>query len=124
MTVEGRADAFGYFGKLLQAEHRFFQDDKCGDITFSWFDSYDGQVSASKSIRLEKASVLSVLYNAAAMSAQLAAMEDYSTPAGRMPPPNTSNMPGASCSTSEKKTSSSLPFLPTRRDHRSTRSPS
>jgi hypothetical protein len=79
LSVQGRTDVLGYFAKLLQAEHRFFQEDKCGDVSFSWFDSFDGQVATSKSIRLEKGSVL---YNAAAMSAQLAAVEDYSTHAG------------------------------------------
>lgn len=79
LTVEGRADVLGYFAKLLQAEHRFFQEDRCGDITFSWFDSFDGQVAASKSIRLEKGAVL---YNAATLSAQLAAVQDCSTHAG------------------------------------------
>lgn len=79
LTVQGRDDVLGYFAKLLQAEHRFFQEDRCGDITFSWFDSFDGQVAASKSIRLEKGAVL---YNAAVLSAQLAAVEDCSTHAG------------------------------------------
>jgi len=79
LTVGGRAEVLGYFAKLLQAEHRFFQEDRCGDITFSWFDSFDGQVAASKSIRLEKGAVL---YNAAVLSAQLAAVQDCSTHAG------------------------------------------
>ena len=79
LSVEGRDAILSYFGKILQAEHRFFQEDKCADLTFDWFDSFDGQPAHSKSIRLEKASVL---YNAAAMSSQLAAMEDCNTVEG------------------------------------------
>jgi hypothetical protein len=79
VTVEGRALVLDYFGKLLQAEHRFFQEDKCHGLAFNWFDSLDGRPATSKSIRLEKAAVM---YNAAAMSSQLAAMEDGTTEAG------------------------------------------
>ena len=79
LSLEGRDAILSYFGKLLQAEHRFFQEDKCADLVFNWFDSFDGQAAQSKSIRLEKASVL---FNAAAMCSQLAAMEDCNTAEG------------------------------------------
>jgi hypothetical protein len=78
-SIAGRNSILDYFGKLLQAEHRFFQEDKCNSLVFNWYDSLDGKPLASKSIRLEKASVL---YNLAAMSSQLAATSDCSSADG------------------------------------------
>eukprot|EP00039_Didymoeca_costata_P021747 m.2901 g.2901 ORF g.2901 m.2901 type:complete len:627 (-) comp2614_c0_seq1:115-1995(-) len=79
VSLEGRDLVLQYYAILSQAEHRFFQEDKCAELCFKWFDTMDGQPVTHQSIRLEKTSVL---FNVAALSSQLASLEDFDTEPG------------------------------------------
>eukprot|EP00039_Didymoeca_costata_P030306 m.28923 g.28923 ORF g.28923 m.28923 type:complete len:680 (+) comp8045_c0_seq1:94-2133(+) len=79
LSVTGRNAILDYYAHLLQAEHRFFQEDRCKELSFQWFDSFDGLPATSRSVRLEKASVL---FNLAAMCSQLAAICECNTVKG------------------------------------------
>lgn len=78
-TTEGKAAILQYHSYLQQAEHRFFQEDKCLDTVFTWYDVFEGHPVSKKSLKLEKASVL---FNAAAISAQIALRSDLNTNEG------------------------------------------
>eukprot|EP00035_Acanthoeca_spectabilis_P011585 m.204448 g.204448 ORF g.204448 m.204448 type:complete len:659 (+) comp15389_c0_seq6:324-2300(+) len=79
VTDEGRGRIQTYFRQLQQAEHRFFQEDKCGNCVFQWYDAFEGHPITKKSLKLEKASML---YNFAALSTQIACKADRNTSAG------------------------------------------
>eukprot|EP00040_Diaphanoeca_grandis_P015692 m.80391 g.80391 ORF g.80391 m.80391 type:complete len:650 (+) comp25307_c1_seq1:268-2217(+) len=78
-SEQGKADILAYHSFLQQAEHRFFQEDKCLDTVFTWYDVFEGHPVTKKSLKLEKASVL---FNAAAISAQIALRSDLNSNAG------------------------------------------
>lgn len=78
-TPEGKATALRYYQYLNQADHRFFQEDKCLDTVFTWFDVFEGHPVAKKSLKLEKASVL---FNVAAICTQIAQQQDCTTEDG------------------------------------------
>ena len=79
VSQEGKDWCMAYYWKLHQSEHRAFQDDKCGELVFTWHDAFEGHPVAKKSLKLEKASVL---YNVAAIDTQLAAIADRNTVEG------------------------------------------
>ena len=62
---------FEYFNSLFLIEKRFFQDSKCNNVNFTWFDSINGVESTQKSIQFEKASIM---FNCATLFTQLAAI--------------------------------------------------
>eukprot|EP00035_Acanthoeca_spectabilis_P011583 m.204413 g.204413 ORF g.204413 m.204413 type:complete len:686 (+) comp15389_c0_seq1:177-2234(+) len=68
-----------YFWHLQRAEHRFFQEDRCRNAVFQWYDAFEGHPITKKSLKLEKASML---YNFAALSTQIACKADRNTSAG------------------------------------------
>ena len=72
-TEEGRAAHISYYHHMVHVEHRFFKDFKNPDISFRWFDSFNGQPTIQKSLALEKACVL---FNTGALSIQLAATQN------------------------------------------------
>lgn len=74
-----RDQCFLYFHYLTQCEHRFFVDGKNPEVVFAWFDSFCGQPTVQRNIALEKACIL---FNAAALSSQLATAQERNTPAG------------------------------------------
>lgn len=78
-TIEGKDWILQYFWQLQQAEHRFFQEDKCASTVFEWYDAFEGHPIIKKSLKLEKASVL---YNLAAMLTQLGCKADRNTTEG------------------------------------------
>ena len=75
----GKASILMYHAYLQQAEHRFFQEDKCLETVFTWYDVFEGHPVTKKSLKLEKASVL---FNVAALSSQIALAADCNTDEG------------------------------------------
>ncbi len=76
---ESLVACYKYFHYILQAEHRFFHDERTDEIVFEWNDSFTGVPTKHKSISVEKASVI---FSAAALHTQIAAENDSSTPEG------------------------------------------
>lgn len=79
ISNEGKEWGLKYYWQLLQTEHRAFQDDRCGDLLFTWHDAFEGHPVSKRSLKLEKASVL---FNIAATDSQLASIADRNTVEG------------------------------------------
>lgn len=76
---ESLVACYKYFHYILQAEHRFFHDERTEEIVFEWNDSFTGVPAKHKSVNVEKASVI---FSAAALHTQLAAENESSTHLG------------------------------------------